>query len=518
MRRALPALLALLVVGGGCGREDAHLARARTLMATEQWANARTALGRALASHPRDTTARALLMYCLDREDSLEQIAELSRYALLQFVTLPQAPGWDRTPTGLRRFVEDRGVEARKVLVDRSIDTTSNADLAAVLVASARHGFAHDQDPERRDLDAAILAMGTGDAPAIAYLVGRLQGQTPDPVIRYLVDTGAPAVAPLRAAVADAGFIGRRPALTALARLLAGERAQALVTTRPTLRDPTEATYKVAARERLGPSVLSSAREPDLLRVHATYAAIDTGADDGLVLLQAWDDSKGVVVAELHAQRGGQLTRLAIKDAQRATIDLGGASVVFDLTVEDGVIGLHRLRTRTLDVETETGRVRAPTPGARVRLQGYAPHGVIVREDAGLWVVRVDQPIDGMTELPVAASALIGLETVKRTDVAVETLAGKVKSDTFEVIATDVATEQAKTGALPASCRAFQMLVERLLRCDRLPASSRKGMETAYDTLVAGWARRDLTDPTLPERCTTQLDDLRPAAASLCGL
>ncbi len=87
----------------------------------------------------------------------------------------------------------------------------------------------------------------------------------------------------------------------------------------------------------------------------------------------------------------------------------------------------------------ESGRVTDPAVGMAVKLRGYAPHGKIIRADAGLWVVRVDEPIDGMSELTVAETALIGLRQEPFTDQMVETLTASVNGDAIAIEHVDLA-------------------------------------------------------------------------------
>lgn len=444
MRRAVSVLIAVAIAivlgGGGCKAESEHLERARKLMANGQWANARTALGRVLEDNDRDPVARGLLLYCLDHEDGLAEIADLEMYLLYQIAVAVDAPAWGQAGKELRTWVEKAVIDARKALFDRGVDTKDGRDLVAVIAAAAGYGFAHEKDPERRDRDAAILAL-QGSSGAISHLLERLKSQDPEAVVGYLVDIGEPTLAGLRRVIADEEFIGRRPAREAQARVLASARGRAMYVERPGLRDPTGAESTLAGRDRLGKNATSMVRDPGAMHVHAQVLVLEDGTDEGLVLLQSWNDRKSSHVLELHAIRGGDLHRLTVtRDGK--PFDLAGTSAVFGLTADRGSVVVRRLRERAVATEVETGRVAAPVEGLRVRLRGHTPHGQILRADDGLWVVRMDDPIEGMDELPVTASALIGLRTERRTEIAVETITGVLKHDAFEIRTTNLETEK----------------------------------------------------------------------------
>jgi hypothetical protein len=403
------ALAAALVA---CKSEDSNLERARTLMGSGQWANARTALGRVLEQRAHDPTARGLLLYCLEREDGLAAVAELELYGLFKLAVVVEAPTWSEVPKSMRDYVGKTLTDARKALFDKGLDTTDVADLRKVITAAARWAFAHEKEVTRRDVAAAILAF-QGEAEATAQLIERLKSQEPERIVGYLVDVGPPATESLRRAVDDAGFIGRAAAREALARILAEDRARALVRERPELRDPSSTEVTLPGHDRLRGSMLSMLRDPSVMRVHARYADLDP---DGLVLLQSWNDSKARLVAELYVLAGGALRRVQAKTADGKPFDLEQRAALYGLERDHEWLTLRRMQERTADVEVETGRVARPEIGMRVRLSGHVQHGTIVRADEGLWVVRVDLPLEGMTELPVAASSLIGLRTERRTE------------------------------------------------------------------------------------------------------
>ncbi len=510
-------LLLAIIVCAGCKKADDHLTRARTLMSKAQWANARTALGQALKDRPNDVTARSLLLYCIDREDGLAAVADLSLYGLFQFARAAKTPGWESLPGSLRKIVEKSDVDARKALFDKGVDSKDDEDLVAVIVATARYGFAHDDEPERRDMHAAILGIG-GDAKAIAYLVDRLKSAQPERVVEYLVDVGPAAREPLRAVTREKGFIGRRAALDALARVLATDRATELVTKYPKLRDPTGESSKAGGRTRLSRNVLSVVQHLGVLNIHGMYAPMDDGAEDGLVILQSWDDGRGSAVSEAYAFANGTLRPLRVHEKSGAVADLGGGALVYEISVDRGLVLLRRAPEQTADVEVDDGRVKAPKPGVRVRLQGYEPHGEIVREDGGLWVVKVDKPIEGMTELPVAANSMVSLRSERRTEVSIETIVAKVRADKLE-IQTRTAVAESSDGKLPPSCQQYKLMVERLQRCDELPQSTRTQLQSLSEQLVDNWkGLRADGYASAEEACRTGSVNVRDAAGFICGL
>lgn len=141
-------------------------------------------------------------------------------------------------------------------------------------------------------------------------------------------------------------------------------------------------------------------------RPSGTHAQQATIGEAIVVLVQAWDDSRGRVLHDLSVSRGDRLVPLRVVDKSGKAVELTGTSP-FSLSTKDAHVVLARKRIDQVDAEVDAGPALRPEPGMRVRLDGHA--GSVVREDAGLWVVKMDTPVDGMSELTVARDAMTRL-------------------------------------------------------------------------------------------------------------
>lgn len=422
--------VALLICACGKGSESAQVKRAKELMSIGEWANARTELKIRLKAAPDDTDARALLLYCVDRLGDLkapdvDRLELLGLYAALHEVT---SPTWEQSAgADLRDAVSKRLVKLRQALYDQGVDTKDPGDLASVVRAAARWAFEHDDDARRKDQAAAILAIADEQA-ARDHLTQRLKSQQPGEATSYVVRVGAPMAPALKQAISDPGFLGREAALDALAQIQASVAARTFAEKR-SLRYP-EASPGI---DYLGKNYLRARELADVPRIHASYQRLEGGAVDGVLLLQSHDSSSKEIDARAFAFAGGELRPLSTVKQGKA-FKLGGQSAVFGLKVKaPGRVTLHRLREQSVTRDVDDGAVVAPKIGMRVRLRGHDPVGEVVREDAGLWVVRVEKPISGMTELPVAATSLIALKKETTTEATLETITGKLTGETLEI-------------------------------------------------------------------------------------
>lgn len=402
--------------------------RARELLSIGEWANARTELKLEVKDHPRDTEARGLLLFAIDRADGLDKVADFGMVELFAVVNAGSSPDWDKTPKEMQDFVNKYLIETRQKLYDKGVDTKDSADLSSVILAAARFGFAKEDDQDRKDGYAAILAR-SGDAQALQYLVERLKSQKPDLVVDYLASVGSAALQPLQKVLADRSFIGREAALLSVARIQAAATARAFVADNKDLRDPTSQP----GTDKLGHSFVGGKSEWGPQRVHAQYAAMDKEVD-GLLVLQSWNEATKSMVVGAFAFKDGAMKRLRVTTADGKTFELGGASAVYGLQAEAGIVKLHRSLQQTTMRDVETGQVTKPTVGLRVRLTGYKQHGEILRQDdGGLWVVKVDAPIEGMNELTVATTSLIGLRTEPFTQTSTELLTAKLNGSDLQI-------------------------------------------------------------------------------------
>ncbi len=436
MRRALTALIVLIALGCSGGSND-HLDRARKLIGSGQWANARTELGQVLAKDAHSATARALLVYCLDREDGLRHAVDLRLQDLDQVSRALDHGDWQHVPADTRKAYDRMFTEARKKLFDKGIDTRDARDVIGVVAGAARYSFDHDDDAERKAAAATVLATD-GDAAALGYLVTQLKGERTAPIVDHLVAIGPVALGPLRAAIADAGFIGRRAALDAAARIQAGIRGHALIASRPGL---TAIAPSVPGQPRLSQARVAIGRDPELLALAALYVALDGAGADGLVLLEAWDGRSAGVLVQLFAARGGELVPVQAVD-HGAPLELGGPAVVYGLEIDHGRAIARRLVETHSQREVDAGPGPVtPVAGMRVRLASYAARGTIIRPDDGLWLVKLDAPVQGLTELPVPASAVIELRRALHTEISVETLSGALDTDRWDITRRDLAPD-----------------------------------------------------------------------------
>lgn len=430
------ALVLTLTASLGCSRENEHLERARKQMESGQWANARTALGQVLKHDVKDLKARAMLLYCLDREEGLQPLLDFSLYSLYAYSLAAMDSSAARASKLVRSKMEEELADARKALFDKGLDTKDTADLAKVALEAARYGRAHHEEKAREAAEQATLALG-GDGEALAHLVDLLKGQDPiDPVL-YLTDVGPRAVAPLQAVLRDQAFTGRRPALLVLAQIAATERARALLQERPELISAELSPARPVGKELLPSSSLSNRRGLDLWRAHGIVKLLDDDSPDhALVLLQAWDDSKGEVALEAHAFADQKLRKLALVDRDHRPI-ASGVALIHEVSIVDGGVVLHRRREQTVPIEVDAGGVARPEPGLRVRLRGHDARGEIVREDQGLWIVKLDAPMQGMSELPASSASLIRLVQQDRTETRDEQLTARIEGEELRVISVE---------------------------------------------------------------------------------
>jgi hypothetical protein len=312
------------------------------------------------------------------------------------------------------------------------------------VLAAARFGFEHDDDADHKDIAAAVLARD-GDRDALAHLTDRLNIGKPDKIVTALVAVGANAIPALKRVAGDHDFIGHGAALEALARIEAQDASRAFANGHAFK----ELDHSAVARQQLPTS--SIAARWDLPPVHATYAPGDTP----VVLFQAWDGNAKTVAAKLYGLRDGELVAMRLV-RDRASFELGGPSVVYGVNLEGSTLTLKRVQRRTTTREIETGRVAAPQLKQRVHLRGYTQPGEIIREDNGLWVVHVTEPIDGMTELPVSQASLIGLKTQQISADMVETIKAHVDGDTVQITKVDEEPRPATSDDMIARMEEFQ--------------------------------------------------------------
>jgi len=416
--------------------DSPHLKRAKELLSISEWDNARTELKLEIKRSPSDT-ARGLLLYATERPSSTEDLPHLLDLAVI--VHSVAQPEWNKVSAETRDATSKILIKIRQALYDEGIDTKDSADLAKVLTVAASWALDHDDDQARKDVGAAVLAVLEDRPAAKTHLLERLKSQQPGAVADYIARVGAPMLPPLVKLANDPAFLGREAATEVLARIQARVAATKLAAEQPALRYPAS----VPGVELLGDNFIEVRELGADIRAHAAFARVEGGTVDGVLLVQGYVPSSKQIEARSYALRAGELHPLSsVRDGKPFV--LGGGSALFALQASAPArVTLRRIRQTSITRQVNAGRVARPAVGMRVRLRGYNPIGTIVREDEGLWVVRVDEPIDGMTELPVGASSLIALRSETTTDATNELITGKIDGDklvveTVEDVAPDV--------------------------------------------------------------------------------
>jgi hypothetical protein len=430
----MKSTLALMVLLAACGKksESAHMSHARELLSVQEWATARTELKLEVKDHPDNNEAKGLLLFCMERVG--DKSDDLTLFNLDEVVVAVTDPEWNKVPTEVRDAVNKELVSTRQQLFDKGIDTKDARDLGEVVKLAATYCFASDDDPDRKNACAAILA-GKGDQKATTYLIDRLKSQKPEAVVEFLVRVGDPVAPFLKKAIADQGFIGRAAAADALSRIEAVRLARKFSTEHPGI---SAIDSSAPGNDRIGPSFVASSWR-SRVRAHVQYAQLENG--DGVLLLQGWspaDKYETVVAYSFHA---GETQPLRVtKDGK--SFDLSGKSAVFDLAAKSGAVVFRRYQVRSQTVELETGQVSTPAIGMRVKIKNYQPRGRIAREDGGLWVVKMDQPIEGMSELTVPATSMIGLGNEEMANNLEESISGKVVGNELQIVKVEVSSPE----------------------------------------------------------------------------
>lgn len=72
-------------------------------------------------------------------------------------------------------------------------------------------------------------------------------------------------------------------------------------------------------------------------------------------------------------------------------------------------------------------------------------------------------------------------------------------------------------GRLPAACRDWGAMIERLARCAVVPGATRDARRLAYRDLTQAWMRGNTDTRTVEGQCRSMADRLRQAFAAKCG-
>jgi hypothetical protein len=70
---------------------------------------------------------------------------------------------------------------------------------------------------------------------------------------------------------------------------------------------------------------------------------------------------------------------------------------------------------------------------------------------------------------------------------------------------------------LPAACREYGAMIERLDGCATVPGGTRGALQLAYRDLTQAWMRGSSDAHTLDVQCRAMIDGLRQAVAARCG-
>jgi hypothetical protein len=72
-------------------------------------------------------------------------------------------------------------------------------------------------------------------------------------------------------------------------------------------------------------------------------------------------------------------------------------------------------------------------------------------------------------------------------------------------------------GRLPAACRDYGAMIERLGGCASVPGGTRGALQLAYRDLTQAWMRGTYDARALEVQCRAMIDGLRQAVAARCG-
>ncbi len=70
---------------------------------------------------------------------------------------------------------------------------------------------------------------------------------------------------------------------------------------------------------------------------------------------------------------------------------------------------------------------------------------------------------------------------------------------------------------LPAACRDYGAMIERLGACPTVPGETRSALQVAYRELTQAWTRGSYDAQALELQCRAMIDALRQVVAARCG-
>lgn len=437
------AVLATLLLS----RESPNVRRGKELLSIGEFAAAIVEFKIAAKDNPDDQEAKPLLLYGVAKaSDELAQLFEsISQFDLASGAQLPIGVDPDVHEEIVRSVKK-----VRMELYERGLDTKDPNELAGLLRAAAAWIFKElaGQPASKKDVDYAALVLGMdGDLPAINYLCERLKSEKAEHVPRLLEAVGKPAIKPLRSVVQDRENLGRPKALSVLPGLLARDAAATMFTSSPTLRGLafTDLPENLQMRELrsflaerfvggltrlfVTRGVRTGARTSAKLQLHSLWAALDPDQERGVLLLQGFDTDRALVSVRMFLFEGGDYkpAQLQYDGKPRPALD-GPTPIVRIRTSREGRLELVRPEFGEVAEERQVRRSKFHT-GERVAIANLGSRGVVAGYDEyGLVRVRLDQPVDGTTELQVVPAVLRAIEMKKVQRAGYRLLMARIRS------------------------------------------------------------------------------------------
>jgi hypothetical protein len=436
--------------------EDPHVVRGKEFLSVQELGPATSEFKIALKKRPDSEEAKALLLYAKARAESDGAATMFTIYPVLTVIADPEQVS--TIPAARRAELGDMVKKLRAFMYEEGIDTRDPGELAAIVKRAAR--FALEEAVDAPDADQAAYALASdGDEKALAHLCERLKSDKAIDAPELLEKLGTAAVEPLRAIVADRHHLGRARATEVLSRLLARELARDLFASEPSLRgleltdlpealrpkagEALESRYVAAlSRQLLSGSALVDLRAEAPDQLASFYAPL--AEDRGVLALQGFDGKGKWLRQRLYVFDGGRYQGAEVVENGKAMLL---SRPIARLTAK----GKDQVEIAFLAVTSvpEERRVRRSSfkSGDRVALRKGGTTGTVTGTDEyGLIRVRLDTPVQGMTDLELASGMLLGLETV-----TVEKAGYEVRQGTISGRRIELATARSVASLKPAA-------------------------------------------------------------------
>jgi hypothetical protein len=450
-RTILIASAVVLAVAGGATTfviatrpepADPHVVRGKEFLSVQELGPATSEFKIALKKRPDSEEAKALLLYARARADSEGAATMFTIYPVLTVIADPEQVS--TVPAERRAELTDMVKKLRAFMYEEGIDTRDPRELAAIVKRAAR--FAFEEAVDAPDADHAAYALASdGDEKALAHLCERLKSDKAVDAPELLEKLGTVAVEPLRAIVADRHHLGRARAAEVLSKLLARELARELFASEPSLRglelaDLPEALRSKAggaidsryvaalSRQLLSGSALVDLRSDAAGQLASFYAPL--AEDRGVLALQGYDQKGKWLRQRLYLFEGGKYQSAEVVEDGRPMLQ---SKPIARLTAKGpGKVEIAFLAVTSVAEERRVKR-SAFTSGDRVALRKGGTTGTVAGTDEfGLIQVRLDTPVQGMSNLELASGMLLGLDTVMVEKAGYEVRQGRISGRRIE--------------------------------------------------------------------------------------